>query len=559
MLLDDIQKRVLLLASLQREYLLSRAESNPISLPHLNLSHPEIVEECYARQLAAGADIILSNTGRANRGFLGNKIAAKELAAMNAKGVQIARAAAGEEAYVAAHVIPPEISFRDGNFSFEQIYDDLAQQIEILLQEKIDLLCIGPTSELKNLQIAVIAANTLRGDVPLMMIYNFKDGCHTRVGVNAELAATAFDSLDVDIICAQCACRQKPRKACLCQHTNKLVAMVAHPEARQDMEGQIKSLVVHGACIIVLPESVPFEKLRHYRQLAEGKCLFRSPISFPLRIGGTSKVVKIGGRYHFVKIGERINPTGRKRLADSIVKGRTDLILKEARDQQQAGAQALDVNIGAPLADEKSMMAAAVHAIQSEIALPLVCDSNDPAVIEAGLQAATGKVLINSVNAKESSIEAILPLVKRYGAAVILLTIDEQIPASAEERLAIARRLVEACRSYRIPRNDLIIDPAALAVASSPGCGQELLRAIGLIKEELGLPISLGVSNVSFGLPQRALVHNTFLVQAISMGLNAAIMNPLDADVHKMILAADLFSGRDQDAMKYVRGMRKLA
>lgn len=280
-------------------------------------------------------------------------------------------------------------------------------------------------------------------------------------------------------------------------------------------------------------------------------------VNFPLRIASAKRIISIGPRLPFIKIGERINPTGRKKLAGQLAKGELGIVWEDARAQVGAGADALDVNVGAPMVDELGTMRQAILSLQSVVEVPLVIDSASPEVIEAGLQIYAGKALVNSVNAKERRLQEILPLVKKYGSAVIALCIGETIPNTAEERLAFARQIIAACEEYQIDRSNILIDPAALAIATDENSGPAVLKAMYLIKEQLGLPLSIGASNTSFGLPDRARVHNTFIIQAMAMGLDAAILNPLDPEVHAAIAAASLFTNRDPYCRNYLKKFRQ--
>ncbi len=556
-LLAELKNRVLIVAGsagINREM----GENSADWLPALlNLSRPEFVRQIQKQQIEAGADIILTNTAGAVRSVLQRYQAASDCERINAAGVQIARTAAGEKGFVAGHL---KTGFRENytfeNVSFEEMAASYAEQIEIFLEQKVDLLVAGPLTDLLELRAAVIAANERRGTVPLIAMAKFVNGCSDDIGMNAELAAAVLGALDVDILGAECWCRTRPRKACLCQFTNHRVAANLVPEDRVQMEAQAKSLILHGADIIFLPEKISSEDTGRFAAAVKGKRLFREQVTFPLRIASAERVVKIGDARPFVKIGERINPTNRAALSHSIRDGKTDQIVADAVAQFEHGAHALDVNVGAPMADEVLMMGKAVTEIQKSIPLPLVFDSSKVQVLEAGLRAFSGKALVNSVNGKEKALAEILPLAKKYGAAIIALTIDETIPETAEQRFAILDKILKACDRYGIRSEDILVDPAALAVATSAGSGPELLRSIRLIKKQYNLPVSLGASNVSFGLPDRKLVHNTFLAQAIAVGLDAAILNPLDDEVHKIIAAASLFAGRDEDCMHYIRMVR---
>ena len=225
-------------------------------------------------------------------------------------------------------------------------------------------------------------------------------------------------------------------------------------------------------------------------------------------------------------IGERINPTGKPKLKAALRAGDLDYLVGEAVSQQELGADVLDVNVGLPELDEPAVLAAAVDKLSSTVTLPLVVDSSDPVAVEAAVRGYAGKPLINSVNGKRESLEAVLPIVKRYGCAVIGLALDEEgIPPTAEGRFAVAERIVEAAERYGIPRTDVVIDCLTMACATNQSEALEILRAVTMVKERLGVRTALGVSNISFGLPQRNMVNSTFLAAAFGCGLDMPILN----------------------------------
>lgn len=253
----------------------------------------------------------------------------------------------------------------------------------------------------------------------------------------------------------------------------------------------------------------------------------------------------IGGETLPKIIGERINPTARKKLAQGLRDGDYALIQSEAEAQAEAGAHLLDINVGTHGIDEVQVMADLVGLLQQGMTIPLCLDSTNSVVLERALQLYHGKALINSVNGEQASLESILPLASRYGAAVVALTLDEQgIPETAEGRLAIARRIVEACAAYHIPPEDIYVDALTLTVGTDVHGPMETLRAMRLIKAELGVHLLLGVSNVSYGLPNRPQLNSAFLAMAIAGGLDLAIINPLDAQMMASWQSASLLAGR---------------
>jgi len=259
----------------------------------------------------------------------------------------------------------------------------------------------------------------------------------------------------------------------------------------------------------------------------------------------------------FVIIGERINPTGRKVLAAEMKEGRMDRVRADAIAQVAAGAHMLDINAGIPQLDEAALLVAAIKAVVEVTDVPICIDSSIIEALEAGLSAYEGKALVNSVTAEEERMERILPLVKKHGAAVIGMANDETgISMIPEERLALARRIIERAADHGIPQSDVIIDPIAMTVAADPTCGLITLETMRLIRDQLGNNMTCGASNVSFGLPDRATVNAAFLPLAMHAGLTCAITNPLVPEVRRAVLAGDLLLGHDEYAMRWIASYR---
>jgi 5-methyltetrahydrofolate--homocysteine methyltransferase len=274
-------------------------------------------------------------------------------------------------------------------------------------------------------------------------------------------------------------------------------------------------------------------------------------------LSSRGREVVIAGHRPFVIIGERINPTGRKVLAAEMKDGRMDRVRADAIAQQAGGAHMLDVNAGIPAIDEPALLVAAIKAVMEVSDLPICIDSSIIEALEAGLSAYEGKALVNSVTAEEERMERILPLVKKHGAAVIGMANDETgISMVPEERLALARRIIERAADHGIPQEDVIIDPIAMTVAADPTCGVITLETMRLIRDQLGNNMTCGASNVSFGLPDRATVNAAFLPLAMHAGLTCAITNPLVPEVRRAVLAGDLLLGHDEYAMRWIASYR---
>ena len=273
-------------------------------------------------------------------------------------------------------------------------------------------------------------------------------------------------------------------------------------------------------------------------------------------ITSSSREVRIGGGRPTVIIGERINPTGKKKLTEALTGGNLDLVRSEALAQVQAGADILDVNVGAPGVDEVELLPRAVQAVMDTVDVPLCIDSANPAALEAALKVYRGKPLVNSVTCEKDSLDRVLPLVKEYGAAVIGLVLDDEgIPKDSARRISIAHRIVEHAGRAGIDRENIVIDCLTFSVGTDTSSGMAVLDAIRNVKTGLGVNLTLGASNFSFGLPDRDLLNNAFVAMAIDAGLTCIIADT--ARVRTSILAADLVLGRDKYAKRYIAAFRQ--
>jgi 5-methyltetrahydrofolate--homocysteine methyltransferase len=272
----------------------------------------------------------------------------------------------------------------------------------------------------------------------------------------------------------------------------------------------------------------------------------------------TKETVTIGPDRPLVIIGERINPTGRKKLAKALEEGNLKLVQEEATRQVQEGAHVLDVNVGISGIDEPKLLKEAILAVREVTEVPLCIDSALPAALEAGLQAYEGKALVNSVNGEERKLKDVLPLVKQYGAAVIGLTMDDDgIPKDAQKRLQIARKIVEEATKIGIPPEDVIIDPLAMTMSTNHTAALETLKALRLIREGLGVNQTMGASNISFGLPERHSINGIFLAMAAIHGVTCPILDPTVWEVRRSVLIADLLLAKDNYCMNFISVYRE--
>jgi 5-methyltetrahydrofolate--homocysteine methyltransferase len=271
-------------------------------------------------------------------------------------------------------------------------------------------------------------------------------------------------------------------------------------------------------------------------------------------ITSESQTVTIGPDQPFVMIGERINPTGRKKLAAEMEAGDMGRVERDAIAQVEAGARVLDVNAGIPLADEPALLAEAVRRVQAVVDVPLSIDSSVVDALAAGLAAYEGKALVNSITGEEERLESVLPLVKKHGAAVIGISNDEGgISHDPEVRFAVARKIVERAADYGIPPEDVLIDPLVMPVGAVPAAGSTVLALIRRVHDELGVNTICGASNISFGLPERPALNTAFLTMLIGAGMPCAITNPLEQSICRAVMASDVLLGRDEDCMVWIQ------
>ena len=275
-------------------------------------------------------------------------------------------------------------------------------------------------------------------------------------------------------------------------------------------------------------------------------------------VSSQTKTVEISRERPTVIIGERINPTGRKKVLAALKEGDFEIVRKDAAAQVEAGAQILDVNAGVPGVDEAALLTEMMHIVMDVTDVPLCIDTADPEALGSALSVYEGKALVNSVNGEERSLDSVLPLVKEHGAAVIGLCMDDDgIPETAEARLGVAEKIIDRATGLGIAVEDIIIDPLALTMGADSNAGRIALDTIEKIVEEFGVNVTMGASNISFGMPDRKYINSTFIAMAIHAGLTCPITNPLVTEIQTAVLAADLAMGRDDYGMQWIKAYRQ--
>jgi len=298
-------------------------------------------------------------------------------------------------------------------------------------------------------------------------------------------------------------------------------------------------------------------KAGEFRQNCKFSDLLKESIVVDTLISSKTKDVVIGEGRPFVIIGERINPTGRKLLAAEMKVGNYERVKVDAIAQVEAGALMLDVNAGIPLADEPKILAEAIELVQSATDAPVSIDSSVVAALERGLQVAKGKPLLNSITGEDERLEALLPLVKRYGCAFIGISNDETgISEDPDVRFSMAKKIVERAADYGIPRSDILIDPLVMPIGAMASAGKSVFKILNRCRDELGVNTCCGASNVSFGLPNRPALNGTFLAMAIANGLTSAITNPIETEIKQAVMAANVFMGSDENCLNWIEANR---
>ena len=530
----------------------------------LCLTNPGEIAEVHAAYVAAGADVVTTNTFGANRDKLGDAATVEQI--FNA-AVSCARASGAR--YVAADIGPTgQLLEPMGTLPFGEAYALFAEQARAATAADADLFIIETMADLAEAKAALLAVQE-NSDLPAFVTMTFAEDGRTFLGTTPEVAAVTLSSMGADAVGINCSLgpddlvplveRMLPWAKCpvmvqanagLPRVEGDRTVFDVHPSEYCEAVARMLDAGVNivGGCCGTSPEYTAGE-----RALLAG----REPAPREVRdwfcVAGPQQVTSLRMGQVGV-IGERINPTGKRKMKEALRSGNHDYVMGEAIGQTEAGAQILDVNAGLPEIDERATMVELVAELQGVTTLPLQIDSADPAVIEAAVRAYPGKALINSTNGKDEILEAVLPIAKHYGCAIVGLTLDEAgIPPTAAGRIAVAKKIVAATDAIGIPRQDVVIDCLCMAASTDQSAPRAILDAIAGVKRELpGVRTVLGLSNISFGLPFRPLVNATFLSAAFGAGLDMAIMNPLVGRMMDVVDSWRVLSGEDESAQYYV-------
>ncbi|MBR4305061.1 MAG: homocysteine S-methyltransferase family protein, partial [Clostridia bacterium] len=534
----------------------------------MNITHPQVVTSIHKDYYDAGSNVVCTNTFGANL----LKFEETELEQIVAAAVKNARAAAEQSCgaqpkFVALDIGPSGRLLKPlGDLDFEDAVAVFAQTIRLGVKYGADLIIIETMSDSYETKAALLAAKE-NSDLPVIVACAYSADGKLLTGASPEAMAALLEGMGADAIGANCslgprqlvpvverllACCSVPvilkPNAGLPRVENGVTLFDITPEEFAETIALLvqKGVRVIGGCCGTSPEYIRL-LTEHTRDLA--------PVPLTDKkltvVSSYSHAVTFGNEP--ILIGERINPTGKKRFKQAILSGDMDYILGEGVKQQDKGVHILDVNVGLPGIDEKQMLRDTVSALQSVCDLPLQIDTANVQAMEAALRRVNGKPLINSVNGKKESMDAIFPMAKKYGGVIIALTLDESgIPATAEGRIEIAKKIIDTAASYGIEKKDLVFDTLTMAVSADPGAAVATLNALRYIRNTLNCHTSLGVSNVSFGLPARDALNSTFFSLALANGLSCAIMNPFSLDMMKTYHCYRALTGMDESCTRYI-------
>lgn len=534
----------------------------PGEIPELwNLTRPDDVRAVHEAYFAAGADIVYSNTFGANSAKYHG---AAPLEDVITSAIENARAARGSK-LVALDMGPTgKLLKPSGDFEFDAAYDAFAEAVSTGAKAGADLVAIETMGDTYELKAAILAAKE-NSSLPVIATVALGEDGKLLTGAGVECVAVLLNALKVDSIGLNCGFgpdKMLPYVRRLAAATSLPVIVKPNAGLPKEINGKtvftvgpgefacdVAKLVEAGASMVGgCCGTTPAHIAAAREKVASLKP--RAAVSGPTPsrkciVSSGSRTVEIPFDDTAI-IGERINPTGKKRLRAALAEGDVAYVLREAVAQADAGAHILDVNTGVPGLDEPAVLDSTVQAVQSVTDLPLQIDTSDPVALERSLRHYNGKALVNSVNGKEESLSAVLPLVAKYGGVVVALTLDESgIPPTAGGRVEIAKKIIARGGKYGLTKDDFIVDVLCMAVSADPGSANTILEALRRVRAELGCRTCLGVSNISFGLPARPLLNAAFYTMAMTCGLSAAIINPLAPDMMAAYRAYRALAAKD--------------
>ena len=535
---------------------------------HWNLTHAEVIQGIHRDYFEAGSHVVNTNTFGANILHF-SETELEEIIRAAVENANIARntAKGDQPKFVALDIGPTGKLLKPyGDLDFEDAVEIFAKTVCLGVKYGVDLIMIETMNDSYETKAALLAAKE-NSDLPVFVSNAYGEDGKLMTGASPEAMVAMLEGMGADAVGVNCSLGPKQLRGVV----EKMLAVASVPVLLKPNAGLPQSKDGKTFYDVLPPEFAAdvAEMVKHGVRIAGGCCgttpayikslteKTRGLRPLPLTEKDLTVVSSYTHAVAFGKdpilIGERINPTGKKRFKQALIENDIDYILQEGLNQQAKGVHILDVNVGLPDIDEVDMLRRVSGELQAIIDLPLQIDTSDPVAMETALRRYNGKAMVNSVNGKEESMKAIFPLVKKYGGLVVALTLDENgIPATAEGRVAIAEKILKVADEYGISKKDLIFDTLAMTVSADTNAAKVTLEALHRIQTELGCHTSLGVSNVSFGLPQRDVINGAFFALALANGLSAAIMNPYSVEMQKVYHAYRVLGGMDENCADYI-------
>ena len=547
-----------------------------------NIERPEVVKDIHAQYLLHGSDVITTNTFGACGLKLEDYDLQDRVREINIAAVKVAKEAIAETkptARVAGSMGPTGRFLQPlGNMSFDSIYDTYREQAEALIEGGVDFIIIETIIDVQEMRAALLAsldareaAGKTKDDVQIICQFSFSEDGRTITGTPPAVATTIVEAIGADIIGINCSLGPEQITPLIeeiasvtnlpisCQPNAGMPQLInkqtVFPLTAEEMGPLMLAIVDAGAsyvggCCGTTPAHI--QSISNAVKAHPPK--ERAHIAPKTIITSRTKLLELGHHTKPLIIGERINPTGRKVLAQELRDGSFIRVKRDALDQVEAGADILDVNMGVAGMDQSPLMERAIFELSMLVETPLSIDTLDPAAMEIALKNYPGRALINSVNGEEESITHVMPLAKRYGAALLCLPIcSGDLPEKAEDRVALAESIVNRAYGYGLQPHDLLLDPLVLTLASGEDSARQTLRTLQLYKEKFGFPTVMGLSNISFGMPQRPYLNGQFLTMALACGLTTPIMNPLNYPAKKAFVSSTTLLGWDPGSAEFIK------
>ena len=536
----------------------------------MNVEHPDVVKKIHRAYIDAGSNFIETNTFGASSIKLSHYGLENRVRELNFAAVKIAKSAAGSQVKVAGSIGPTgKFIYPLGDLDFEDAFKIFREQAESLADAGADYLIIETCIDIQEMRAALLACHDVC-NLPVICQLSYSEGGRTVTGTDAKTAAVILDAMGAVVIGVNCSlgpAQLVPIVKILAENSSVPISVQPNAGMPYLEDGVTKfpmdaetfgsygvKLVEAGAtfiggCCGTTPA--------HIKALADSIRNSQSVIrneNFPRRLtlASRSKTVTIDKDLPTVLIGERINPTGRKKLAAEIREGSLLGVKKDAVNQVKAGAQILDVNMGVGGIDEVAMMKKAVQEISQITDAPLAIDTGNEKALEVALRNYPGRALINSVSCESARLEKFLPLAKKYGAAILILPVTEKgVPKTAEERVEVAGKIIDAAKKFGLRDGDFLLDGLVMTISAEKDACHEVLKTLKIYREKFGYPSTIGLSNISFGLPNRPLINSTFFAMCLAAGLDAPIMNPYSEPMQNVLKASAALLGHDANGLNF--------